>query len=384
MDKKKLLMITCDGGIAYGKKNVFYEMLEEFSKHFESIRILCPSNEKGDPIKIHNNVTLYPSPHSKRGHADVFRHKKFVIEKGLELHKKYGFDLIDAHFVPPLLTQIRGGLALSKKTGVPLIAEFMHLPGLPRASCMAERLEKVVSVFFLKFYRSKIPDFRIINQGEIGEYFRTRLKFDPKKLHFISSIYLDFNLFRPMDEVRDPNTFVVAGRLAKNKGLLFIAEAVKRVRKTHPEVRLKIVGEGEMKKSLEKFIRKNKLKSHIELLGWLPTQADVGKLYNRVQASIMASSNEGGPRVVFESMACGTPVLTSRVGETKEMLKDGENGWFIDWDPDDIAQKMGWVLEHPEETRAIGERAHETVLPWEKKKILADYAAMLHKIILRP
>jgi glycosyltransferase involved in cell wall biosynthesis len=380
--KKKLLMITCDGGIAYGKKNVFYEMLKEFSTHFERIDIICPSNEIGEEIKIHHNVHLHPSKITKKFHMDVFRHKGFVVKKGVELIEKHGHNLIDAHFVPPFLTQIRGGLKLSKKTGVPMVGEFMHLPGLPKSSCFSEWVEMKISVFFLRRYRKKVPNYRIINKGEIGKYFTEKLKFPPEKLHFVSSIYLDFDLFHPMGLVRNPNTFVVAGRLAKNKGLLLIAEAISIVKETHPQVCLKIVGEGEMKEPLQKYIKKNKLGEWVKLLGWLPTQADVGKLYNEVQASIMASANEGGPRVVFESMACRTPVLTTRVGETKEMLKDEENGLFIDWDAKDIAKKIIWVIEHPKETREMGEEALATVQPWEKKKILARYAKTLHKLMV--
>lgn len=372
-------MITCDGGIAYGKHNVFYEMLKDFSTHFESVRIICPSNEKGETIKIHDNVTLHPSPHSKRLHGDVFRHKKFVVETGLKLHEQYGFDLIDAHFLPPLMTQIRGGLELSKKTGVPLIAEFMHLPGLPRASCWNEWMEGKIALYFLKKYRKKIHDFRIINRGEIGKYFEENLKISASHLHFISSIYLDFDLFHPTNETREPQSFIVAGRLAKNKGLLLIAEAVAHVREKYPQVTLKVVGEGEMMPALEAFIRKNALEKNIELLGWLPTQGDVGKLYNRVQASLMASSNEGGPRVVFESMACETPVLCTRVGESQEVIRDGENGRFMDWDARDIAQKMIEIIENPEKARAMGKAAHLAVQSWEKKKILQGYAEMLIK-----
>ncbi|KKT75208.1 MAG: Glycosyl transferase group 1 [Candidatus Peregrinibacteria bacterium GW2011_GWA2_44_7] len=304
-------MITCDGGIAYGKQNVFYEMLKDFAPHFKRVNIICPSNEKGEEIQIHDNVYLYPSPYSKVLHSDVFRHKRFVVKKGMEIFRKHGFDLIDAHFLPPLMSQIRGGEELAKRTKKPLIAEFMHLPGLPKASGIREWIEKRISLVFLKRYQKKLSHFRIINEREIGQLLKKKLGFRADQLHFISSIYLDFDYFKPLNQKREKGLFVVAGRLAQNKGLPLIIEAVRLVKaQGYSDVKLKIVGEGELRKELEVFIRKTGLEREIELLGWLPTQADVAELYNRAQASLMASFNEGGPRVVFESMACETPVLT--------------------------------------------------------------------------
>lgn len=60
--------------------------------------------------------------------------------------------------------------------------------------------------------------------------------------------------------------------------------------------------------------------------------AEVGRFYQAVDAYLVASRQEGGPKAVLESMASGVPLVTTRVGQAAELVRDGENGWLVDVD----------------------------------------------------
>lgn len=61
-------------------------------------------------------------------------------------------------------------------------------------------------------------------------------------------------------------------------------------------------------------------------LGFLP-RADIPTFYSTIDAFLMTSSVEGGPLTVLESMACGTPVVATRVGLVPDVVRDGMNGF---------------------------------------------------------
>ena len=64
---------------------------------------------------------------------------------------------------------------------------------------------------------------------------------------------------------------------------------------------------------------------------------------------------EGFPMVMAESLACGTPVIGSRLGAMQEIITDGRNGLhFKTDDPEDLAEKVDWAWKHPSELGGHG------------------------------
>lgn len=64
----------------------------------------------------------------------------------------------------------------------------------------------------------------------------------------------------------------------------------------------------------------------------------IAELYHCLDLYIVASREEGGPKAVLESMACGIPLVTTRVGQAIDLVRHGENGWMVDVDdPEGLA-----------------------------------------------
>lgn len=372
-------MMTGDWGIAYGKQNVFYEMLRGFSEHWDQVSVICPSNEKGEVIKIHGNVYLYPSGMSKTLHLDFLRHKGFSMKKAREIHKENPVDIMAAHVIPPLMANVKAAMQLSRELGVPYVAEVMHIPGHPEANNLMERVEKWTLARFIKKHGREIPHMRLINRFDTYDYV-TGLGFPKEKILYIPAFYLDFELFKDVGKEHDPKKLVFCGRLEKNKGLDLLVEAMKKVKKEEPDVKLSVVGDGGEKKWLSSQLATCNLQQNVEIVGWLPTRDDVAKIYQESGALVMTSYNEGGPRVTLEAMACGALCISTRVGIMQEVVRDRENALFIDWNADDIAEKILWAVRNPDEAVKVAEEGRKSVQKFEYGKALEYYAKKYDEI----
>ncbi len=69
--------------------------------------------------------------------------------------------------------------------------------------------------------------------------------------------------------------------------------------------------------------------------------------YHSLDVYVCASRTEGTPNPCLEAAACGLPVITTRVGNMPELIRDGENGFFVERDVADIAGKLAPAARRP-------------------------------------
>jgi glycosyltransferase involved in cell wall biosynthesis len=88
---------------------------------------------------------------------------------------------------------------------------------------------------------------------------------------------------------------------------------------------------------------------------------DIVELYRSLDAYVVPSRQEGGPKGVFEAMASGVPVVTTRVGQAMDLVRHGENGWMVDVeDAEGLAHWVEHVAQGPPELEAVVAAGHET------------------------
>jgi glycosyltransferase involved in cell wall biosynthesis len=133
---------------------------------------------------------------------------------------------------------------------------------------------------------------------------------------------VDLELFRPLE--RSPNdlfTLLAVGHLVPVKAQDLIIGALPLL----PGVRLVLAGDGPDRAKLEAQARDLKVSDRVTFLGAVP-QAQLRSHYSAADALVLASSREGWANVLLESMACGTPVVASRVYGTPEVVAAPEAG----------------------------------------------------------
>jgi glycosyltransferase involved in cell wall biosynthesis len=133
---------------------------------------------------------------------------------------------------------------------------------------------------------------------------------------------VDLNLFRPTERAPDhPFTLVTVGHLVPVKAQELIVGALPLL----PGVRLVVAGDGPNRGMLENLARQLGVSERVDFLGAVP-QAQLRAHYGAADAMVLASSREGWANVLLESMACGTPVVASRVWGTPEVVAAPEAG----------------------------------------------------------
>ena len=171
---------------------------------------------------------------------------------------------------------------------------------------------------------------------------------------------IDVFLAAGQDSEREWRRFgeiLYVGVLIPGKGVHLLVEAFARVADEFPAARVNIVGKVENReyaRSLKAQVCKLGLDRRVEFLGAMP-QAELAKRMASACVLVLPSLSEGLGRVVFEAMACGTPVIGSRVDGIPEMIEDGVTGFLVPpADVDALAERLRRVLRDPEQARRMG------------------------------
>jgi len=150
-------------------------------------------------------------------------------------------------------------------------------------------------------------------------------------------------------------TLISVGLLIERKGHHRIIEAMPQL----PGYELLIVGEGPEHARLGALIERHGLSDRVRLLGVRPHSA-LPSLYGAADALVLASSREGWANVLLESMACGTPVVASKIPGNPEVVRDPAAGLIMQTNtPDGIAagvRQLFSALPARRATRAYAEQ----------------------------
>ncbi|MBQ5942272.1 glycosyltransferase family 4 protein [Massilia sp. AB1] len=139
---------------------------------------------------------------------------------------------------------------------------------------------------------------------------------------------VDLEKFHPMnrDAVRAALglrrfTLISVGHLVELKGHHLVIGALPRL----PDTELLVAGSGPERARLEALARTLGVADRVRFLGAVP-HAELAQYFNAADLMVLASSREGWANVLLESMACGTPVVASRVGGSPEVVAAPEAG----------------------------------------------------------
>jgi glycosyltransferase involved in cell wall biosynthesis len=145
-----------------------------------------------------------------------------------------------------------------------------------------------------------------------------------------------------------------AGRLSEEKGVQVLLSAWRMLQIAIP---LRIVGEGPLQEKMSREIRGSLLPC-VELTG-RRTHEEVRLLMSEAKFLISPSiCYENFPLAVAESFASAVPVIASRLGSMAEIVRDGVTGLHFEaGNPADLAAKVDWAWNHPEEMARMGRAA---------------------------
>jgi len=161
----------------------------------------------------------------------------------------------------------------------------------------------------------------------------------------------NFFLSIPESSYSCENYAVFFGRLSVEKGVRTLLSAWRQLH----DIPLKIVGDGVLR---EEVISATKNSSSIEFLGFRPHDQCLELLKQAMFLVMPSEWYEGFPMTIREAYAYGKPVIASRMGAMAEIVSDGRMGLLFDpGNPDDLAAKVRWLIEHKEIAMQMGKAA---------------------------
>jgi teichuronic acid biosynthesis glycosyltransferase TuaC len=190
-----------------------------------------------------------------------------------------------------------------------------------------------------------------------------RLGANPHKIHVIPN-GINAALFQPMDREEAKRNLnlppqgpllVSVGALIRPKGHLTLIRAFATIAPRHPELRLYILGEGPLRSELESLVRDLNLQDRVRLPGKRPNE-ELPQWFNAADVSLLVSEREGWPNVLTESLACGTPVVATRVGGVPEILHSPELGIVVEQTVSSVADGIERALLKKWDREAISKQ----------------------------
>lgn len=170
---------------------------------------------------------------------------------------------------------------------------------------------------------------------------------------------------------------VAIGRLAEQKGFGLLIEAMALAAQDLPDLRLSIVGDGEMRPQIEARIADLGLTGRVHLAGWLD-EARVHQALNSATALILPSFAEGLPMVLMEAMAAGRPVIATAIAGIPELVTP-DCGWLVPaGDAEALAEAIRQMADTPHDRLALmGQIGRNRALQRHNIDIEAEKLALL-------
>lgn len=263
--------------------------------------------------------------------------------------REQAFDLVHIH--TPFAAHL-AGTRLAKRLGLPVVEtyhtyfeEYFHhyLPLLPRrlmrysARWLTRHQGRQLNALIVPStaMRQVLSDYRVDVPTQI---IPTGLKLDD----FVRGDRQAFCRRHGIDPRRP--TLVHIGRVAHEKNIGFLLEVVARARHRFPDLLLIVAGEGPARKSLQQRAAALGIEDNCLFLGYFNRGQDLWDCYASGDAFVFASNTETQGLVLLEAMALGTPVISTAVLGTRDILDAGKGALVAAPDVEDFCNKVVQLL----------------------------------------
>jgi len=276
--------------------------------------------------------------------------------------KKIAPDLVFSYFAKPVIF----GTLAAKIAKVPRVIGMLEGLGYafteqPEGLSKKVKLIKNIQIFLYKIALPQLDNIIFLNPDDPKDLLEA-YHIKVKQVDILGGIGLDLDdyNYQPIETIDSPINFLFIGRMLKEKGIHDFVAAAKIVKKIYPNVQFTVLG------AIDSFNPGALQQSELDILVSLniinyPGQVDnVQKWIAASHIFVLPSYREGVPRSTQEAMAVGRAVITTDVPGCRETVIDGVNGFLIEkWNPQALAQKMIYFIEHPEDIEKMGYESYK-------------------------
>nr|WP_313631741.1 glycosyltransferase family 4 protein [Brevundimonas naejangsanensis] len=350
----KIAVISND---AFGLLNFRGPLLLELRRRGHDVLALAPDIDDATHAAL-SNMGVQPIEYGlSRTGLNPIKDIATVLQL-IGLLQKHRPDISLACFIKPV---IYGTLA-AWLAGVP--RRYAMIEGLgfsftdsPKSTWKNTAIRSAISLLF-KFSLSKANRVIVLNDDDRIELLRRNIV-APNTISILGGIGVDLHEWEYSPPPLSPITFILVARLLWDKGIGEYAQASSILRKTHPNVRILLVGGLDKnpaavpREVVDGWVSGNILDAwpgHVPVLPWL----------EKSSVFVLPSYREGVPRSTQEAMAIGRPVITTNSPGCRDTVVDGVNGFLVPTgDPVALADAMRHFVDHPEDIISMGRESRK-------------------------
>ncbi len=172
----------------------------------------------------------------------------------------------------------------------------------------------------------------------------------------------------------------IVARLAPVKNHEYLFRTVKIVFDENPQSRLLVIGDGELRGSLESLAQSTGLANKIKFIGDRP---DVSRLLSGIDILTLSSLSEGTSLTLLEGMSCQLPVVATNIGGNPGVIKNGQTGFLVDLDkPELYADSFKSLINSKELRQTMGEKARKDIeLYWSIAACVKSYQELYEELV---
>jgi glycosyltransferase involved in cell wall biosynthesis len=339
-----------------GVENHVYYLSKELVNNGNFVKVICANEPQSSNRDVHAIVV------ERLAYPFKITNTNITFSLPLRILRSH-FDVLHTHMPTPWSADWSVLIAkLMKKRAVITIHNDMDKPNF-----LGKLITKLYLFTVFKLTLTFVDKIIIVNPDWENSFSSTKklLTSYKKKISVIPN-GIDLSLFKKSDRSgvkKNSLLFIsVLDKHHKFKGIDYLLDSLKMIKKDFPDIELIIVGEGELKKYYQQKVKMLGLNDNVRFVGEIKQEGLVS-YYNAASIFILPSTEiEGFGIVLLEAMACNVPVIATTIAGTSSDIKKYNTGLVVEpKNAEELAKAITTIISNPTLAKTMGSNGRTLV-----------------------
>ncbi len=352
---------------------VSFDIANTIASMGHSVTVLVPDvtwkGKRYEPLMSENlNIIRVETPSKDNLKIAARRCTGNLKKKAEEVFKEKQFDLVFTIFHPFHLVP-NVAVSCAKKFGKPAIIKIDD--AVYEKSHGLKSIQRKIEKRFNKKALDGADEILVLNEqikNIVNDFYRI-----PREKIFILPNGINLSFFKTIKKIRE-RKILFSGVMYHHRGLDILLDAVPKIISALPDTKIILLGEGPEMQRLHDIVSEKKISKNIEFKGWINRNEIPEQLSSASLAigplQLTPTTANSIPVKVLEYLASSLPVIAKTGSLSDDVLKDGENGYFVN-DADELAEKAIKILQDPILIEKMGNLSRSMVQKFSWENILS-------------